>query len=108
MELAGYTDRVCEMIDVFEDIHRDHFIRVNINAKSYQSLEEKIEDASNDDDQPFKHGEVVALNTLPRIAPTFTESEIILKQIPIIAPSGDVVCPSLSMKVCGRFSACNI
>lgn len=106
IELAGYTERVYQMINVFEDIHRDHFIRVNTNTKTFQSVEEKLEDAFNDDDNAFKHGEVVALHTLPRITPTFTESEIILKQVPIIAPSGDIVCPSLSMKVGNSFLIC--
>ena len=97
VELAGYTGRVYDMINVFEDIHRDHFIRIN-SSKNDQSVEEKLEDAITDN-RVFKHGQVVSLNSLPRIAPTFTDSDIVLKQVPIIAPSGNIVCPSLSLKV---------
>ena len=86
------------MISVFEDIHREHYVRLP-SSKSQQSLEDKLEDAF-EEHTVFLHGQVVPLQSLPRTAPTYTEGDIVLRQVPIIAPSGDVVCPSLTIKVC--------
>ena len=96
--MAGYTERVYQLIDVFEDIHRDHFIRVT--SSKNLSLEEKIWDACLD--TQFVHGQVVAIDVLPRVTPKFTGGDIVLKNVPIVAPSGDVVCPSLTIKVCAN------
>lgn len=97
IELAGYTDRVYEMINVFEDIHKEHYIRLP-TSKSLHTLEDELEDAL-EDHIVFKHGQVVPLNSLPRTTPSYTDGDIVLRQVPIIAPSGDVVCPSLSIKI---------
>ena len=85
------------MITVFEDIHEDHFIRQN-SVKSAQSLEDKIKEAL-DETLVLKHGEIVAIDEIPRVAPIFTTGDIVLKKVPIITPSGDVICPELSIKV---------
>ena len=85
------------MITVFEDIHEDHFIRLN-SVKSAQSLEDKIKEAL-DETLVLKHGEIVAIDEIPRVATIFTTGDIVLKKVPIITPSGDVICPKLSIKV---------
>ena len=85
------------MVTVFEDIHEDHFIRLN-SVKSAQSLEDKIKEAL-DETLMLKHGEIVAIDEIPRVTPVFTTGDIILKKVPIITPSGDVICPELSIKV---------
>eukprot|EP00111_Clytia_hemisphaerica_P017446 TCONS_00051624-protein len=97
IELAGYTERVHSMLSVFEDIHKEHYIRLPA-SKSFSTVEEHLEDAS-EDHIVFSHGQVVPLNSLPRTTPTWTDGDIVLRQVPIIAPSGDVVCPSLSIKI---------
>ena len=86
------------MLTVFEDIHKEHYVRLP-STKSMSTVEDCLEEAS-EDHIVFSHGQVVPLNSLPRTAPSWTDGDIVLRQVPIIAPSGDVVCPSLTIKVC--------
>jgi len=98
IELAGYTDRVYEMIFVFEDIHRGHFVKTT-NSKSALTLEEEISEACVES-TGFKHGVVVSVGDIARVTPLFTNGDIMLKNVPIITPSGDVICPTLTLKIC--------
>ncbi|XP_041379616.1 ATP-binding cassette sub-family D member 1-like [Gigantopelta aegis] len=75
-ELAGYTARVSEMLHVFEDCNRGLYQR-NLVSKPGQ-LNGQLE----------IKGHVVD-----------TESTIDIKQLPVITPNGDVIVPSLSMKI---------
>jgi len=86
------------MIFVFEDIHRGHFVKTT-NSKSALTLEEEISEACVES-TGFKHGVVVSVGDIARVTPLFTNGDIMLKNVPIITPSGDVICPTLTLKIC--------
>ncbi|XP_045166777.2 ATP-binding cassette sub-family D member 1-like [Mercenaria mercenaria] len=84
-ELAGYTSRVYDMFTVFEDVKQGKYKRtlvVKDGQKKTGVLLEKIEG-------PVKaHGEVVE-----------TERNILVENMPIITPNGDIIVKSLSLQM---------
>ena len=97
-ELSGYTSRVSEMFAVFEDLQKGHYIRqVNpIEQKRRDSID-KAEEAVVTG--PVGHGEVVDVNQLPGGEVVDTEGAIVLQDVAIITPCGDVIVSSLSFEV---------
>lgn len=98
IELSGYTTRVSEMFEVFEDVQQGHCQR--------QATRELIErrDSIDEIEQPSSegvgvHGEVVDLSQLSGGEVVDTEGSIALKDVAIITPCGDVVVSSLSFEV---------
>ena len=82
------------MLSVFEDVHDNNFVRLS----SGTSLAIEEADASNPD--YLAHGEIVPIAYMPRVTPDYNSGYFELTNVPVIAPSGDVVCPRLSIKVC--------
>merc|ERR1719348_2190829 len=81
VELAGYTQRVANMFDVFEDCSNSRYERGVVAANN-------------------KELEIV--NGIPRVAGLVMDSmlnEFVLDRVPIVTPNGDVVVPSLSLTV---------
>lgn len=79
-ELAGYTARVADMFEVFEDMKRANYIRTTVNTKQ---------------SKPHQKIQTRVIAGQVRI----TEKEIELVDIPVVTPNGDIVVPSLSFKV---------
>ncbi|RZC41048.1 ATP-binding cassette sub-family D member 2 [Asbolus verrucosus] len=85
VELAGHTARVANMFTVLEEASRGIY---------HKTLVEKKERCGNFEiefkgDQPVAKGKLIVS----------TNNEIILKEVPIVTPNCDVVCPSLSLEL---------
>ena len=87
------------MVSVFEDIQQGHFKRVLSEKSSSNLIADELFEATNGGESPFRYGNVVNVSDLPRIDPTVTDGDIVLHEVPIITPAGDVVCSSLTVKV---------
>ncbi|PVD24556.1 hypothetical protein C0Q70_15039 [Pomacea canaliculata] len=81
-ELAGYTSRVSEMFEVFEDVKNGNYKRNTVTKAKSKVAHERIEGPL------LQKGEVVD-----------TETTIDIKDLPIITPNGDIIVPSLTLKV---------
>jgi hypothetical protein len=90
-ELSGYTNRVSEMLSVFEDIKKGHCKRPLEKSNSVNELEEHTKIA--------KAGQVVKLDEMPGGHITDTDGAIMLKDVAIITPCGDVVVSGLTLEV---------
>lgn len=98
IELSGYTMRVSEMFEVFEDVQQGHCQR-----QATRELTER-RDSIDEAEQPSSeavgvHGEVVDLSQMSGGEVVDTEGSIALKDVAIITPCGDVVVSSLSFEV---------
>lgn len=83
VELAGHTARVANMFQVLEEASRGIYHKTVVEKK------EKVHDFEVEfrGDQPIAKGKMLVSAT----------NEIILKDVPIVTPNCDVVCPSLSL-----------
>lgn len=84
------------MLDVFEDVQQGHCER-QISRELTQ-----VEDSAlveKEHSSVGVHGEVVDLNQMPGGEVVDTEGSIVLKDVAIITPCGDVVVSSLSFEV---------
>ena len=98
IELSGYTTRVSEMFEVFEDVQQGHCQR-----QATRELTER-RDSIDEAEQPSSeavgvHGEVVDLSQMSGGEVVDTEGSIALKDVAVITPCGDVVVSSLSFEV---------
>lgn len=87
-ELSGYSHRVSEMLAIFEDLEKGHCKRI----------------ADKTDKNPIavsgaKAGDVVQLDQLPGGDVTDTDGDIVLKDVAIITPCGDIVVTNLTFQV---------
>ena len=96
-ELSGYAHRVSEMLIVFEDVRNGRYQRNTPRPKSRKDSIDGAETAL------LAHGpqvgQVVDLSELSGGEVVDTESSIVLKNVPIITPTGDIVVSSLSFEV---------
>jgi ABC-type uncharacterized transport system fused permease/ATPase subunit len=82
-ELAGYTSRVSQMFEVFEDVRYGRYHRETVTKqKTHKVTHERISGPL------VQKGVVID-----------TESTIIIEDLPIITPNGDIIVQSLSMKI---------
>ncbi|XP_060077514.1 ATP-binding cassette sub-family D member 2-like, partial [Ylistrum balloti] len=90
-ELAGYTSRVSDMIEVFEDVGVGKYQRNAVTkvgkgiTVDHVSGPLEIKDSTA---KPCYHGEVVD-----------TDSTIDIQNLPIITPNGDVIVANLNLKI---------
>ncbi|KAM3617433.1 uncharacterized protein V6R79_006126 [Siganus canaliculatus] len=89
-ELAGYTSRVSEMLDVFEDVNRGVFRR---------SADAEEEVAGAGGGAVVQHGQRVGGRLEIRGHVISVEKGIRCEKLPIITPTGDVVVSSLNIQV---------
>ncbi|XP_061591703.1 ATP-binding cassette sub-family D member 1 [Cololabis saira] len=89
-ELAGYTSRVSEMLDVFEDVNRGIYLR------SVDGEEELPAAAAT---AVVQHGQRVCGLLEMRGQVIGVEKGIRCENLPIITPTGDVVVSSLNIQV---------
>nr|XP_046253438.1 ATP-binding cassette sub-family D member 1 [Scatophagus argus]XP_046253439.1 ATP-binding cassette sub-family D member 1 [Scatophagus argus]XP_046253440.1 ATP-binding cassette sub-family D member 1 [Scatophagus argus] len=89
-ELAGYTARVSEMLDVFEDVKEGIYRR---------SADREEELAGGGGGVMVQHGQRVSGRLEIRGHVISMEKEIRCENLPIITPTGDVVVSSLNIKV---------
>lgn len=82
-ELAGYTSRVAQMFEVFSDMQKGNYVRSRVPAVK----------------QGTRHQKVTASLLQKRGMVIDTNYNIILDDVPIITPNGDVVVSSLSFKM---------
>jgi len=82
-ELAGYTSRVCNMFEVFEDVSKGKYERI-----AADNISESIED---------ENKKLVVAEIKGQL--TESERDIELIDVPIITPNGDFVVKSLSLQV---------
>lgn len=83
VELAGHTARVANMFSVLEEASRGIYHKTLVEKKE-KNQDFEIEFRG---DQPIAKGKLVVS----------ADNEIILKNVPIVTPNCDVVCPSLSL-----------
>ena len=88
MELAGYTYRLSEMLDVFEDMEREEYRTAGEGR--LQSI-----------DSPLPKQEIRVIPPLAEIVET--ENLIQLEKISIITPNSDFIVSDISFKVCFLF-----
>ncbi|XP_028265443.1 ATP-binding cassette sub-family D member 1 [Parambassis ranga] len=92
-ELAGYTARVSEMLDVFEDVNQ------GIYRRSADREEEEEELAAGAAVGVVQHGQRVCGPLDIRGQVISVETGIRCENLPIITPTGDVVVSSLNIQV---------
>ncbi|XP_026223464.1 ATP-binding cassette sub-family D member 1 isoform X1 [Anabas testudineus] len=91
-ELAGYTARVSEMLDVFEDVNQ------GIYRRSADRDEELT--AAGSEGAVVQHGQRVYCRLLEMRGEVISvENGIRCEKLPIITPTGDVVVSSLNIQV---------
>ncbi|XP_064604886.1 ATP-binding cassette sub-family D member 2-like isoform X2 [Liolophura sinensis] len=81
-ELAGYTSRVYEMLEVFDDVGHGRYKRQTVTSQ-----------------KPGKHHERITGPLEMKGTVVDTDSTILIEEVPIITPNGDVIVPSLSLKI---------
>ncbi|XP_062283326.1 ATP-binding cassette sub-family D member 1 [Scomber scombrus] len=93
-ELAGYTSRVSELLDVFEDVNNGVYRR---SAEK----EEALTAAAAEGGEPgvMQHGQRVCGRLEIRGQVISVEKGIRCENLPIITPTGDVVVSSLNIQV---------
>ena len=100
IELAGYTHRVSQMINVFEDVNKGNFVKVGKSKEASPSSNFGVlEWDSTGEPERLVYGQVVDLQSMSKVPATKTDGDIMLENVSIITPSGDVVVPDLSLKV---------
>ncbi|KAL7640326.1 UNVERIFIED_CONTAM: hypothetical protein RMT77_008590 [Armadillidium vulgare] len=90
VELAGYTARVGNMLEVFEDVQQEKYQRPSVMHE-----EGKIQERD-------RGANLVLKNGMPVIMGIVTESldgTIIIEDLPIVTPNCDVIVPSLTLTV---------
>lgn len=85
VELAGHTARVANMFQVLDEASRGIYHKTLVEKKE-KTHDFEIEFRG---DQPIAKGKIIVS----------TNNEIILKNVPIVTPNCDVVCPSLSLNL---------
>nr|XP_022899751.1 ATP-binding cassette sub-family D member 2 [Onthophagus taurus] len=87
VELAGHTERVANLFKVLEEVGRGEYQKTVVQKKS----DEKNTgfQVEFNGDQPVPKGKLIYS----------TNYEIILKNVPIVTPNCDVVCPSLTLDI---------
>ncbi|GLG93600.1 Multidrug resistance protein homolog 49 [Gryllus bimaculatus] len=91
VELAGYTSRVSDMLDVFEDVSQGKYYRSTVSGsenKSSKNTSVKFQ-------LEFKDGQPIPQGIIHET----TDGTLSLLNVPIITPNCDVVCPNLTLKV---------
>lgn len=84
-ELAGYTSRVSEMFEVFDDVRIGKYERNTVTKTEEVISKSALETVTG----PLEiKGEVVE-----------TDSHILIDDMPIITPNGDIIVQSLSLKM---------
>ncbi|XP_066997046.2 ATP-binding cassette sub-family D member 2 isoform X2 [Anabrus simplex] len=91
VELAGYTSRVGDMLDVFEDVSKGKYCRTMVTVSESKMAKN---DASSfkiefRDGQPIPKG----------VVHETTDGTLSLVDVPIVTPNCDVVCPNLNLSV---------
>lgn len=86
VELAGHTARVANMFQVLDEASRGIYHKTVVEKKERGVNNFEIEFRG---DQPIAKGKTMIS----------TNNEIILKDVPIVTPNCDVVCPSLSLSL---------
>ena len=92
-----------QLINVFEDINKGNFIKINKvkeilppeSLGGHHHRKSEIDQVGG-----FSHGQVVDLQKLPKVAAIRTNGDMQLEHVAVITPSGDVVVPNLSLRVC--------
>ena len=87
------------MINVFEDINNGNYKKIaKIKETSLGSKFEMLNQFG-DASGSFSYGQVVDLQSLPKVDPMGTEGDILIDHVSIITPNGDVVVPDLTLTV---------
>lgn len=94
-ELAGYTSRVSEMLDVFEDVKSGVYRR---SSDREEEEEERVKESGREQ-TAVQHGQRVCGPLLIRGQVYSVENGIRCVNLPIITPTGDVVVSSLNIQV---------
>ena len=89
------------MINVFEDINKGNFTKITkakeiMPSDKMGSLDLTTEGRHH---TKFLHGQVVDLQKLPKVSAKRTNGDIMLENVSVITPSGDIVVPNLSLQV---------
>ncbi len=92
------------MVSVFEGIKKGQYVKVKKSKDGGQSSSSVISNLSTAKKcGSFAYGEVIDLQTLPKVAATKTDGNIVLENLSVITPNGDVVIPGLSLNVSTQF-----
>lgn len=83
-QLAGYTTRVCDLLDVMDDINNGIYEKQTVSGTDSRITSQ---DAAPTTDKPVSHGKIVIDTTIE------------FENVPIVSPNNDVLVRSLSFKV---------
>lgn len=84
VELAGYTSRVAEMLDVFQSVSEGRFKRTIVSSAKHKQAQLYICDGQ------------IQIKGIVKDSP---DGSFSLRNVPIVTPNGDVVVPSLTLVV---------
>ena len=95
------------MINVFEDINKGNFMKIAKAKELMPSNNMGTLDLATGSSHHMKflHGQVVDLQRLPKVSAKRTNGNIMLENVSVVTPSGDVVVPNLSLQV--SYHLCN-
>nr|AIN44106.1 ATP-binding cassette sub-family D member 2-like protein [Laodelphax striatellus] len=80
VELAGYTSRVGDMLDVFSDVSSGKYTRAIVASKKHPNLQ-------------YSEGRLLVKGVIM----DSKDGSIMLRDVPIVTPNGDVVVASLTL-----------
>jgi len=102
-ELAGYTHRVSEMLDVFKDMHNGRYVRTQASQGAEgEKAADAVDDADNVQhiDWTKARGqlcEVAAGDVLPH--GSNADGGVYFDDVPIVTPAGDVLVEAMTVAV---------
>ncbi|KAL5516577.1 hypothetical protein EMCRGX_G001950 [Ephydatia muelleri] len=98
-ELAGYTSRVSDMLNVFQDIQRGHYMVTSVEGSTASSSGVAAE--GEDGEGKGKGTKASKKMIRPQSAGEVIESQdlIVLEHVPIVTPNMDTVVADLSLEV---------
>ncbi|XP_077988265.1 ATP-binding cassette sub-family D member 2-like [Glandiceps talaboti] len=89
MELVGYTSRVYEMLEVFDDVKKGKYSKSLVTAEDTSKPKTALKAKDRIQGPMEIEGEITEVES----------ASISLEDVPIITPNGDIITSSLSLKV---------
>ncbi|XP_065173160.1 ATP-binding cassette sub-family D member 1 [Atheta coriaria] len=86
VELAGHTARVANMFHVLEEVSNGQYTKTVVQKNGGDDIKSGFQ-IEFKGDQPVPKGKIIYTSS----------NEIVLKNVPIVTPNCDVVCPTLSL-----------
>ncbi|KAJ2763776.1 ATP-binding cassette long-chain fatty acid transporter pxa2 [Coemansia nantahalensis] len=88
VELAGYAERVSDMLDVLDDVGAGRYVKARVGTSAEAAARKSPGHPGDDDDVVSQRGQVIE-----------SEDDIEFDGVPIVSPNGDVLVRRLSFHV---------